>query len=605
MLSLFKDPRPEASLILSDGTVLLGRSFGASVSNVAEVVFNTAMTGYQEVLTDPSYTGQIVTLTGAHVGNVGVNAQDREGGAAVHAAGLVVRDVPAVHSNFRSEKSLPDYLVEQGVPAIAGVDTRRLTRILRTKGAQAGVIVVARNGALTEDEIDAGRKAVAAWKGMAGQDLAKVVTCKAPYEWTEGAFSMKAADGRPGFVTPAELPVHVVAYDFGVKTNILRMLVERGMRVTVVPAQTPVEDVLAMNPDGVFLSNGPGDPAPCTYAIEAAREIIARKIPLFGICLGHQIMGLAVGAKTLKMKFGHHGANHPVVDLRSRHVYITSQNHGFAEDAKTLPANAVPTHESLFDGSLQGFELTDAPAFCFQGHPEASPGPHDIAPLFAHFRELIERHRAACPSPELRTASKRTNMEKATALAALNDARDALDALISNEKTIEAVVAAAGLMADAVEGDGKVMSCGNGGSLCDAMHFAEEMTGRYRSNRRPYAALAISDASHMACVGNDYGYEEVFSRYVEAHGRKGDVLLAITTSGTSRNIVKAAEVARRKGVKVVALTGRDETPITELADVSIVTPAGRWADRVQELHIKCIHILIELIERRLDKQNYE
>ena len=272
MHSLFKDPRPEAALILSDGTVLLGRSFGASVSNVAEVVFNTAMTGYQEVLTDPSYTGQIVTLTGAHVGNVGVNAQDREGGAAVHAAGLVVRDVPAVHSNFRSEKSLPDYLVEQGVPAIAGVDTRRLTRILRTKGAQAGVIVVARNGALTEDEIDAGRKAVAAWKGMAGQDLAKVVTCKAPYEWTEGAFSMKAADGRPGFVTPAELPVHVVAYDFGVKTNILRMLVERGMRVTVVPAQTPVEDVLAMNPDGVFLSNGPGDPAPCTYAIEAARD---------------------------------------------------------------------------------------------------------------------------------------------------------------------------------------------------------------------------------------------------------------------------------------------------------------------------------------------
>lgn len=395
MHSLFKDPRPEAALILSDGTVLLGRSFGASVSNVAEVVFNTAMTGYQEVLTDPSYTGQIVTLTGAHVGNVGVNAQDREGGAAVHAAGLVVRDVPAVHSNFRSEKSLPDYLVEQGVPAIAGVDTRRLTRILRTKGAQAGVIVVARNGAFTEEEIDAGRKAVAAWKGMAGQDLAKVVTCKAPYEWTEGAFSMKAADGRPGFVTPAELPVHVVAYDFGVKTNILRMLVERGMRVTVVPAQTPVEDVLAMNPDGVFLSNGPGDPAPCTYAIEAAREIIARKIPLFGICLGHQIMGLAVGAKTLKMKFGHHGANHPVVDLRSRHVYITSQNHGFAVDAKTLPANAVPTHESLFDGSLQGFELTDAPAFCFQGHPEASPGPHDIAPLFDHFRELIERHRAA------------------------------------------------------------------------------------------------------------------------------------------------------------------------------------------------------------------
>ncbi len=395
MHSLFQDPRPEAALILSDGTVLRGRSFGASVTNVAEVVFNTAMTGYQEVLTDPSYTGQIVTLTGAHVGNVGVNDQDREGGCAVHAAGLVVRDIPAVYSNFRAEKSLPEYLTEQGVPAIAGVDTRRLTRILRTKGAQAGVIAVAKSGVLAEDEIEEGLRAVAAWKGMAGQDLAKEVTCTEPYEWTEGAFSMRAADGRPGFVTPAELPFHVVAYDFGVKTNILRMLVERGMRVTVVPAQTPVADVLALNPDGVFLSNGPGDPAPCTYAIEAARAIIAKKIPLFGICLGHQIMGLAVGAKTLKMKFGHHGANHPVVDLRTRHVYITSQNHGFAVDAKTLPANAVPTHESLFDGSLQGFELTDAPAFCFQGHPEASPGPHDIAPLFDHFRELIERRRTA------------------------------------------------------------------------------------------------------------------------------------------------------------------------------------------------------------------
>ena len=276
-------------------------------------------------------------------------------------------------------------------PAPTGERRRELVKECREYAEQAKVSIrnirrdfnnkLERDEELTEDDVR--------------REQAKVVTCKAPYEWTEGAFSMKAADGRPGFVTPAELPVHVVAYDFGVKTNILRMLVERGMRVTVVPAQTPVEDVLAMNPDGVFLSNGPGDPAPCTYAIEAAREIIARKIPLFGICLGHQIMGLAVGAKTLKMKFGHHGANHPVVDLRSRHVYITSQNHGFAVDAKTLPANAVPTHESLFDGSLQGFELTDAPAFCFQGHPEASPGPHDIAPLFDHFRELIERHRAA------------------------------------------------------------------------------------------------------------------------------------------------------------------------------------------------------------------
>ena len=430
MHSLFKDPRPEAALILSDGTVLLGRSFGASVSNVAEVVFNTAMTGYQEVLTDPSYTGQIVTLTGAHVGNVGVNAQDREGGAAVHAAGLVVRDVPAVHSNFRSEKSLPDYLVEQGVPAIAGVDTRRLTRILRTKGAQAGVIVVARNGALTEDEIDAGRKAVAAWKGMAGQDLAKVVTCKAPYEWTEGAFSMKAADGRPGFVTPAELPVHVVAYDFGVKTNILRMLVERGMRVTVVPAQTPVEDVLAMNPDGVFLSNGPGDPRELPEPARCAEELLG-KVPVFGICLGHQMICQAAGAQIEKLPYGHHGGNQPVMNLLSGMVEVTAQNHNYGlvfsslgeidvelsggrevvdawnaantQDLRFWSERHIApvvnnerfgrirlTHVNLNDGTPEGIQFLDIPAFSAQYHPEASPGPKDAAYMFEAFRRLIE-----------------------------------------------------------------------------------------------------------------------------------------------------------------------------------------------------------------------
>lgn len=395
MQSLITDMRPEAALILADGTVFRGRSIGARTRTVAEVVFNTALTGYQEILTDPSYTGQIVTLTYPHIGNVGVNDQDTEGGKRIHAAGLVVRDLSQAVSNFRAQKSLSAYLEEQNVPGIAEIDTRRLTRILRTKGAQPGALVVAAGDKLTDAEIEEGIAAAKGWGSMAGQDLAQTVTCAAAYEWTEGEFSMTAADGMPGFETPASQPWHVVAYDFGIKTNILRMLASRGMRVTVVPAKTPVADVLAMNPDGVFLSNGPGDPAPCTYAIEAAREIIARKIPLFGICLGHQIMGLAVGAKTLKMKFGHHGANHPVVDLRTRHVYITSQNHGFAVDRTTLPANAVPTHESLFDGSLQGFELTDAPAFCFQGHPEASPGPHDISPLFDHFRELIEK--AHCP----------------------------------------------------------------------------------------------------------------------------------------------------------------------------------------------------------------
>ena len=310
MQSLITDTRPEAALVLSDGTVFRGRSIGARIRTAAEVVFNTALTGYQEILTDPSYTGQIVTLTYPHIGNVGVNDQDTEGGP-IHAAGLVVRDLPAVYSNFRAQKSLADYLSEHGVAGIAGIDTRRLTRILRTKGAQAGAIVTAAGDRLTEEEIAEGAAAAANWGSMAGQDLARTVTCEAPYEWTEGEFTMKTEAGRPGFEQPSDFPYHVVAYDFGVKTNILRMLASRGLRVTVVPAETPVADVLAMNPDGVFLSNGPGDPAPCTYAIEAAREIIRRRIPLFGICLGHQIMGLAVGAKTLKMKFGHHGANHP------------------------------------------------------------------------------------------------------------------------------------------------------------------------------------------------------------------------------------------------------------------------------------------------------
>lgn len=389
MHSQFEDAAIEAALILADGTVFRGVSVGAPVTHVAEVVFNTAMTGYQEILTDPSYTGQMVTLTGSHVGNVGVNLADQEGGR-IYAEGLIVRDLPTTYSNYRATESLTHYLKAQGVPAIAQIDTRHLTQYLRTKGVQAGAIVVAQNGTLTEEEFDRALAKVKAWPGLNGLDLAKTVTCDAPYEWTQGSFAFKKGQTPEGFNETVPTTRHIVAYDFGVKTNILRLLVDRGLKVTVVPATTPVNDVLAMNPDGVFLSNGPGDPAACHYAIEAAKVLIEKKMPLFGICLGHQIMGLAVGAKTLKMKFGHHGANHPVVDLRTREVYITSQNHGFAVDRTTLPANAKATHQSLFDGSLQGFELTDAPAFCFQGHPEASPGPHDIAPLFDHFRALID-----------------------------------------------------------------------------------------------------------------------------------------------------------------------------------------------------------------------
>jgi len=367
---------PPAILALADGTIFRGVSIGAPGHTVAEVVFNTAMTGYQEILTDPSYSGQIVTLTYPHIGNTGVNAEDVEA-KRVFAAGLVVRDCPARVSNFRSTQSLPEYLAEQGVVAISGIDTRKLTRILREKGAQGACIFV---GADAERAVELAR----GFAGMAGQDLAKVVSIKDSAEWTEGTWQL----GK-GFSKPDQSKFHVVAYDFGIKTNILRLLADRGCRLTVVPAQTSAEEVFKLNPDGVFLSNGPGDPEPCDYAIEATRAFLDKKLPVFGICLGHQIMGLALGGKTLKMKTGHHGANHPVQDLQSKRVFITSQNHGFAVDAASLPATARVTHVSLFDGTLQGFELTDRPAFCFQGHPEASPGPHDILELFDKFIDLM------------------------------------------------------------------------------------------------------------------------------------------------------------------------------------------------------------------------
>ncbi|MDH2052590.1 glutamine-hydrolyzing carbamoyl-phosphate synthase small subunit [Achromobacter marplatensis] len=367
---------PPAILALADGTIFRGVSIGAHGATVAEVVFNTAMTGYQEILTDPSYSGQIVTLTYPHIGNTGVNAEDVEANR-VYAAGLVVRDCPARVSNFRSTQSLPDYLAAQGIVAISGIDTRKLTRILREKGAQGACIFV---GTDAERAVELAR----GFGGMAGQDLAREVSVKTSSEWTEGTWQL----GK-GFAKPDQSRFHVVAYDFGIKTNILRLLADRGCRLTLVPAQTSAEEVLKLNPDGVFLSNGPGDPEPCDYAIIATRTFLDKKLPVFGICLGHQIMGLAVGGKTLKMKTGHHGANHPVQDLQSKRVFITSQNHGFAVDAASLPANARVTHVSLFDGTLQGFELTDRPAFCFQGHPEASPGPHDILELFDKFIALM------------------------------------------------------------------------------------------------------------------------------------------------------------------------------------------------------------------------
>ncbi len=393
MSNIINDTRPEAALVFADGESFLGRGMGAAGMVTAEVVFNTAMTGYQEILTDPSYTGQIVTLTYPHIGNTGVNPQDTES-AFVCASGLIVRSLSPVVSNFRATDDLNSYLKDAGVTGLCEIDTRKLTRKLRIEGAQTGTIVVAANGKLTQEELDKARQAAVQWGSMVGRDLAKEVTCKAPYEWTEGTWGLTAGDeGTPGFKRLQQAKYKVVAYDFGVKRNILRLMVDRGIAVTVVPATTPVADVLAMNPDGVFLSNGPGDPEPCTYAIEAARTCLEKKIPLFGICLGHQIMGLACGAKTLKMKFGHHGANHPVVNLETRQVAITSQNHGFAVDAATLPAGVEVTHESLFDGSLQGMKFVDAPAISFQGHPEASPGPHDIEKLFDRFIELMDSNK--------------------------------------------------------------------------------------------------------------------------------------------------------------------------------------------------------------------
>jgi len=375
-------PSP-ALLALADGTVFRGRSIGADGTAVGEVVFNTAITGYQEILTDPSYCEQIVTLTYPHIGNTGVNEDDEES-RRVYAAGLVIRDLPVRASSWRATRTLPEYLRSRSVVAIAGIDTRKLTRILRERGAQSGCLMAG-----SVDEAAALAEA-RAFPGLAGMDLAKVVSTEQPYEWVEGAWRPGQGYGkleRPRF--------RVAAYDYGVKRNILRMLVDRGCAVTVYPAQTPARAVLATKPDGVFLSNGPGDPEPCTYAIEAIREIIAgTDVPVFGICLGHQLMGLASGARTLKMKFGHHGANHPVKDLDSGEVLITSQNHGFAVDPATLPPNLRPTHVSLFDGSLQGLARTDRPAFCFQGHPEASPGPHDIGYLFDRFVSLMAKRKA-------------------------------------------------------------------------------------------------------------------------------------------------------------------------------------------------------------------
>jgi len=385
LLSL-KGTTPHAILALADGTVFLGNSIGVTGTTVGEVVFNTAITGYQEILTDPSYCQQIVTLTYPHIGNYGVNREDIEADK-VHAAGLIIKDLPLLASNFRSTETLSQYLVREKTVAIANIDTRKLTRLLRTKGAQNGAIVALAAGQdVTQTAIDQAIAAAKAAPSMAGQDLAKVVSATKPYDWTQTEWQLGS-----GYGTQTAPKFHVVAYDFGVKKNILRMLAERGCQVTVVPAQTPAAEVLKHKPDGIFLSNGPGDPEPCDYAIAAARELIETGIPTFGICLGHQIMALASGAKTFKMKFGHHGANHPVKDLDTGRVSITSQNHGFAVDEKSLPANLRPTHVSLFDGTLQGLARTDRPAFCFQGHPEASPGPHDIAYLFDRFTALMEK----------------------------------------------------------------------------------------------------------------------------------------------------------------------------------------------------------------------
>ncbi len=377
--------RKPALLALQDGSLFWGKAIGSEGATHGEVVFNTAITGYQEILTDPSYCRQIVTLTYPHIGNVGANRGDEEA-PAIHASGLVIRDCPPLASNWRKEQPLDVYLRERKVVAIAGIDTRRLTRLLREQGAQNGCIMAG-------DGIDvaAAVASARAFPGLKGMDLAKVVSVTAPYEWTEGAWQI----AHNGYARPSSLSYHVVAYDYGVKRNILRLLVEHGARVTVVPAQTPAAQVLALEPDGVFLSNGPGDPEPCDYAIRAIAELLDADLPLFGICLGHQLLGLASGARTVKMKFGHHGANHPVQELATGRVLISSQNHGFAVDEASLPGCLRPTHRSLFDGSLQGIAHTDRPAFSFQGHPEASPGPHDVAPLFARFAALLAARRRA------------------------------------------------------------------------------------------------------------------------------------------------------------------------------------------------------------------
>ncbi|WP_281558673.1 glutamine-hydrolyzing carbamoyl-phosphate synthase small subunit [Thalassomonas sp. RHCl1] len=372
-----------AILVLEDGTVFKGTAIGAQGAAVGEVVFNTSMTGYQEILTDPSYAEQIVTLTYPHIGNTGTNSEDEESNA-IWAKGLVIRDLPLLASNFRNEEDLSSYLKRHNILGIADIDTRKLTRILREKGAQNGCILAGDN----LDEAQALKQAQE-FPGLKGMDLAKVVSTKEQYSWTEGSWQL-----GQGHVTPENSEFHVVAYDFGAKRNILRMLVDRGCKLTVVPAQTPAADVLAMNPDGIFLSNGPGDPEPCDYAITAIKSFLETDIPVFGICLGHQLLGLASGAKTVKMKFGHHGANHPVKDMDRDVVMITSQNHGFAVDEHNMPANLKVTHKSLFDGSLQGIHRTDKPAFSFQGHPEASPGPTDAAPLFDHFIDLIKKSKA-------------------------------------------------------------------------------------------------------------------------------------------------------------------------------------------------------------------
>ncbi|WP_277373930.1 glutamine-hydrolyzing carbamoyl-phosphate synthase small subunit [Pseudomonas sp. AA-38] len=376
-------PKP-AILALADGSIFRGDSIGADGQTIGEVVFNTAMTGYQEILTDPSYAQQIVTLTYPHIGNTGTTPEDGES-CSVWAAGLIIRDLPLISSSWRDKQPLDEYLKANGTVAIAGIDTRRLTRILREKGSQNGCILVG-DDATEEKALELARS----FPGLKGMDLAKEVTCAKPYEWRSSVWNLES-DSHP-LIAAEELPYHVVAYDYGVKLNILRMLVARGCRLTVVPAQTPASEVLALNPDGVFLSNGPGDPEPCDYAIKAIKEILETDIPVFGICLGHQLLALASGAKTLKMGHGHHGANHPVQDLDTGVVMITSQNHGFAVDESSLPSNVRPIHKSLFDGTLQGIERTDKAAFSFQGHPEASPGPHDVAPLFDRFiNEMAKR----------------------------------------------------------------------------------------------------------------------------------------------------------------------------------------------------------------------